>query len=342
MADLKLADFVKETTTTTGTGTYSLAGAVTGHQGFVAAGCAGAQIPYVVTDGTNWEIGLGTVTDAATDTISRDAIYASSNAGSAVNWSAGTRDIYLAEISGHMKGVITVTGTVTLSYIHEIVLCNSASAFTVTLPPAANFPGKEYTITNINTGRVTIDGNSTEEIRDPTFGAAQTFDLWLQYDSVRIVSDGAAWWVLTKNIGKHFAHIVRAAAQSIAGTGTLAQVDFDTVVDNAGISYDLSNTSELLINRTGEYQITSNWAQAPGDTKAITLYIWDHGTTVGYLFARGAASAAGQTIYPQGVCTRPLASGVRLGMQVAQDSGGSLNTPTNVIGRPTLYVNEVW
>lgn len=85
---------VKETTTTTGTGTYSLGGAATGFQGFVA-GCGDGQLTtYCVTDGTNWEIGMGRITDAATDTISRVVILSSSNAGAAVSWSAGTKDIF--------------------------------------------------------------------------------------------------------------------------------------------------------------------------------------------------------------------------------------------------------
>lgn len=92
---LSRADFVQETSTTTGTGTYDLAGAVTGYQTFVAGVGNGAVVRYSATDGTDWEVGEGTVTDAATDTLSRTTILASSNAGAAVNWGAGTKTISL-------------------------------------------------------------------------------------------------------------------------------------------------------------------------------------------------------------------------------------------------------
>jgi hypothetical protein len=90
---LVLKDRVKETTTTTSTGTYTLAGAVTGFQSFAVVG-NGNSTYYTVTDGTNWEVGVGTYTSSGT-TLSRDTILASSNSGSAVNWGAGSKDVFL-------------------------------------------------------------------------------------------------------------------------------------------------------------------------------------------------------------------------------------------------------
>jgi hypothetical protein len=90
---LVVKDRVKETTTTTGTGTYTLAGAVTGFQSFAVVG-NGNTTYYTVTDGTNWEVGVGTYTSSGT-TLSRDTILESSNSGSAVNWGAGSKDVFL-------------------------------------------------------------------------------------------------------------------------------------------------------------------------------------------------------------------------------------------------------
>lgn len=89
-----VADRVQETSTTTGTGTLDLAGAVTGFQTFVAGIGDGKTCDYCITFGTDWEVGRGTVTDAATDTLSRTTIHASSNAGAAVNWGAGTKTVF--------------------------------------------------------------------------------------------------------------------------------------------------------------------------------------------------------------------------------------------------------
>lgn len=85
---------VKETTETTGTGTYSLAGAASGFQSFVAGIGNTNTTYYCCTDGTYWEIGYGTITDGSPDTLARTEVLDSSNSGSAVSWSAGTKDIF--------------------------------------------------------------------------------------------------------------------------------------------------------------------------------------------------------------------------------------------------------
>lgn len=96
MAGPFIYDLVKETTTTTGTGTVDLAGAVTGFRTFVATVGTGNTCFYAIRHRTadEWEIGIGTVTDAATDTLSRDTVLASSNAGALVSFSAGTKDVF--------------------------------------------------------------------------------------------------------------------------------------------------------------------------------------------------------------------------------------------------------
>lgn len=92
---LKVNDRVKETTTTTGTGTLNLGGAATNFQTFVSGIGDGNKTFYAIVDDTNnaWEVGIGTVTDAATDTLSRDTILSSST-GSAVSFSAGTKNVF--------------------------------------------------------------------------------------------------------------------------------------------------------------------------------------------------------------------------------------------------------
>ena len=93
---LVINDRVKETTTTTGTGTFNLAGAVTGFETFVAGVGDGNTTYYAITlPGTaEFEVGLGTITDASPDTLARTTIISSSNSDSAVNFSAGTKTIF--------------------------------------------------------------------------------------------------------------------------------------------------------------------------------------------------------------------------------------------------------
>jgi hypothetical protein len=96
-----LADRVRETSTTTGTGTYQLSGIVVGSafRTFVAGVGSGNRCPYVATMGANWEVGIGLVTSGAPATLTRQVILSSSNAGSAVNWAAGTKDIRHGEVA---------------------------------------------------------------------------------------------------------------------------------------------------------------------------------------------------------------------------------------------------
>ena len=93
---LVLNDRVKETSTTTGTGTLNLGGAVQDFEGFVSAiGNSNTTYYAIVNDGQGeFEVGIGTVTDATPDTLSRDTIISSSNSDSAVNFSTGTKDVF--------------------------------------------------------------------------------------------------------------------------------------------------------------------------------------------------------------------------------------------------------
>jgi hypothetical protein len=93
---LVINDRVKETSTTTGTGTIDLAGAATGFETFVAGIATGNTTYYTIFEqGTsNWEVGVGTVTDAATDTLSRTTVISSSNSDSLVTFLGGTLDVF--------------------------------------------------------------------------------------------------------------------------------------------------------------------------------------------------------------------------------------------------------
>ena len=93
---LVINDRVKETSTTTGTGTIDLAGAETGYEGFVSGVGTGNTTYYAIelNSANEWEVGIGTVTDATPDTLSRDTIISSSNGDAAVNFSAGTKNVF--------------------------------------------------------------------------------------------------------------------------------------------------------------------------------------------------------------------------------------------------------
>lgn len=117
-------DRVKETTTTTGTGTVTLLGASTGFQSFSAIGNANTTYYCIAAQtGSEWEVGIGTYTSSGT-TLARTTVLASSNSGSLVNFSAGTKDVFVtypATYAGFAAGGVvfenftTLTGTYTMT-----------------------------------------------------------------------------------------------------------------------------------------------------------------------------------------------------------------------------------
>ena len=98
---LVILDRVKETTTTAGAGTITLLGAATGFQAFSAVGNANTTYYCIASQTLNeWEVGVGTYTLSGT-TLARTQILASSNSGSVVTFSAGTKDVFVTYPAGY-------------------------------------------------------------------------------------------------------------------------------------------------------------------------------------------------------------------------------------------------
>jgi len=92
---LVLADRVRETTTTTGTGSVTLLGAFQGYQTFAVIGNTNTTY-YTIAEqnGNNWEVGIGTYSTTG-PTLARTTVLSSSNSGSLVNFAAGTKDVFV-------------------------------------------------------------------------------------------------------------------------------------------------------------------------------------------------------------------------------------------------------
>lgn len=171
---LVIADRVRETSTTTGTGTLTLAGAVSGFQTFSTAIGNTNTCYYTIANGSEWEVGLGTV---AAGTLARTTILKSSNAGSAVNFSAGTKDVFgtypadkavLTDLTQTLSSKTIEAGTFTNGYTEEVVTANTSTAYTIDLA-------------NGSVQILTLTGNCTFTF--PTVVSGKGFTLLLLQDA---------------------------------------------------------------------------------------------------------------------------------------------------------------
>ncbi len=154
---LILKDRVKETTTVTSTGTATLLGAVTGYQAFSVIG-SGNTCYYTIAaqTGNQWEVGIGTYTSP--DQLSRDTVLDSSNSGSLVNFSAGTKDVFITQpaekaVYTNASNVINTSG-------------NGANVVTFTQVNTTNLVASTVTLT---AGTITTNAANATDITNKTY-----------------------------------------------------------------------------------------------------------------------------------------------------------------------------
>lgn len=146
-----IADRVQETTSTTGTGTISLLGAVAQYQSFVSGIGNANQTYYCIAsgNGTDWEVGIGTVTSGSPNLLSRDTILASSNVNTAINL-GGISTVFctspagLLSNAGLWSGVIsqprpTSTNTGLTNWLNQggATINNGAAGMSIITPASA-------------------------------------------------------------------------------------------------------------------------------------------------------------------------------------------------------------
>lgn len=152
---IQYADRVKQVTSnTSGTVTLTLSTTVpTGFKGFVAGIGGGNTCHYCLedADGSAWEVGIGTVTDAALDTLSRDTVLASSNGTTRINLTVGTHTVFctypaqaaynsnpLYQTPAISAGSLTIDLRSASDSVHRVTLDQHivAGGITLTNPPS--------------------------------------------------------------------------------------------------------------------------------------------------------------------------------------------------------------
>jgi len=241
---LVVDDRVKETSTTTGTGTLNLSGAVSGFQTFVAGVGDGNTTYYAIVnrDESEWETGVGTITDASTDTLARTTVIASSNSDSAVDFSAGTKDVFTT-LPASKAVYEDASADVTLP--DDLILGSDSSVLKF---------GADSDTTLTHTDGTGLTLNSTNKL---TFGDSATF-VHQSSDGVMTI-DGEATIDLNASTAVLVSNDLKLNSDSaVLGFGA----DNDTTLTHTdGTGLTLNSTNKLLFRDTGLYVYSSTDGQ---------------------------------------------------------------------------------
>jgi trimeric autotransporter adhesin len=163
---LVLADRVQETSTSTGTGAFTLDGAVTGYQTFAVIGNTNTTY-YTIADqgGANWEVGLGTYSTTG-PTLSRDTVYSSSNGNNLVPFTAGTKTVFVTypsirSVNLNASGNVSSLGTVSTGIWQGSTIQPAYGGTGVTSSSGANSVVLRDSSQNITVNRVNQSNTNT-------------------------------------------------------------------------------------------------------------------------------------------------------------------------------------
>lgn len=295
---LVIKDRVKETTTTTGTGTVTLGGALSGFQSFSAIG-DGNTTYYAIVDSNNgdWEVGLGTYTASGT-TLSRDTILSSSNSGSAVSLASGTKSVYStypaskAAFSDDIptnnneltNGAGYITGNQSISLTGDATGTGTTS---ITVSLAANSVGSNEIATDaVGSSEIAANAVGASELNVTGNGTTSQF--------LRSDGDGTFTWATPPDTT---ANQTITLSGDASGSGTTS-ISVSLAADSVGSSEIAANAvsaSELNVSGNGS---TSQFLRSDGDgsftwatpTDTNTTYSAGTGVTLtGTTFSIGQA-----------------------------------------------------
>jgi len=232
---LVLKDRVKETTTTTGTGAITLAGAVTNFQTFTSVLSNADTTYYAIIDDTNgaFEVGLGTFASSGT-TLTRTTILESSNSGSAVNLGTGTKQVFMTypaeksvflDANNHVEltgGAISLKNAGSQSRID--FYCEDANQHYARLqaPAHSDFSGNVTITLPATTGTIALTSDITSQDLDATTDSG-TIDVLLGSETLTVAGGSG---ISTSATGTTITVAGDDASTSSKGVASFSSDDF--------------------------------------------------------------------------------------------------------------------
>jgi hypothetical protein len=251
---LILADRVKDTTTTAGTGTITLSGtAPTGFQNFSVIGNGNTTYYTIAGQGTSeWEVGIGTYTSSGT-TLSRTTVLASSNAGSLVVFSAGTKDVFVtypAERSVNLSSAALTSGRVPYATTDGLLVDASTLTFNGTGMGIGTSPN---TATKLNiAGSLTGATAGYGVLIQPTVQPDVTTNVYLSRSQMSTAANGGT------------PYTIAASYDYIATQGTFNADSTVTTQSGFGVASALTGATNnygflgSIASGTGRYNLYMN------------------------------------------------------------------------------------
>lgn len=264
---MSIADRAVETTNTTGTGTLTLAGAVSKYQSFSSAFTNKQLVDYVIESGTDWEIGLGTFTTSGT-TLSRDIIRRSSNSGAAISVAAGAK-VWADIGADNFTSSVQMFRNRLYNGQFRFDQVNEGTVYTASGSAAQGPDG--WTVSAIGAGTLTL-----QRVADPDNASLFALKVACTVADASIAA-GDLYQIFTSIEGYDVADLK-------AGTANAAQitVSFDMKFDVTGV-YPVSIRNSA-VNRSYVGTVTQNVASTL-ESKVVTLTLDTSGT---WLYTNGA------------------------------------------------------
>jgi hypothetical protein len=278
---LVVNDRVKETSTTTGTGTFTLDGAVSGFETFSSAiGNTNTTYYAIVNSNGEFEVGLGTV---GAGTLSRDTIISSSNSDAAEDFTAGTKNVFVT-LPAAKAVILDSSGNIVANNGSNLTNLNASNLASGTLPDArfpATLPAiSGANLTSLNASNLasgTVDNARLDADLAAIGGLTSAADKGIQF-----TGSGTAGTFDLTTAGKALLDDADAAAQrTTLGLGSIATLNTVTLTTDTTGDYVASITAGEGITgaASGEgstptlavdlNELTTSTADADGDFFAV-------------------------------------------------------------------------